>query len=284
MEVNAALAGVAQFFPPESGLYKKGARIEEGIMLLSFRFPQVAAERCREQIGAFEQFSGWTVELNRNPDTSYLQPVIEKLLGEEAGLFAKVAWFLDQNRVEATLRGAPSDPQTLCSGFKEETGLELVLSYPGQKPGPVAEQAPGGEPVGKPKCSLQDAMQQIEFAFEPEPVTIYKISKRSDQLGDYLEVQFLTPRLGERYAKWLKSIAEDSGWRVVWNPNPRQQELIAVARRLIEPHGPIVKGPGSVAAQNLVRVKAALADPTKKDELQAQFEQETGYALELLKM
>jgi hypothetical protein len=45
MEANAALAEVARAFPPESGLYKKGARLAEGILLLSFRFPKPAAER-----------------------------------------------------------------------------------------------------------------------------------------------------------------------------------------------------------------------------------------------
>lgn len=282
MEVNAALAGVAQFFSPETGLYKKGARVDKGIILLSFRFPQVAVKRFSEQIYAFEQFSGWSVELNQNPDTSYLKPMIEKLLSDEAGLCVKVAWFLDQGRVEAVLKGAPTEVDKLCTCFKEETGLELTLSYPGQKAEPSAKRAPGGELVGKSTCSMQDAMAQIEFAFEPEPVTIYKISKRSDHLGDYLEVQFLTPQLGERYQTWLTSIAKDSGWRVVWNPNPRQQELIAVARRLIEPHGPIIKGPGIVAVEALVRVTAVFADCSTKDDLQKQFEQETGYALELL--
>ena len=283
MEVNAALAEVARAFPPESGLYKKGARLAEGILLLSFRFPKPTAERWKQEIRALEALTGWTVELNRNPDTSFLQPLIQQLLGDEADLFVKVAWFLERGRIEATLRKKPADPEALCRRFQEESGLDLILTFPGQTATAAApDELPGGNAIASPRCTQQDAMAMVQAVFEPENVTIYKIKVLSDAAGKYLEIQFLTPELGARYQKWLRDLTEQSGWRMVPSPNPRQQELIAAARGLIDPHGIITKGPGIVAAERLVRVKAALSDSADTEVLKKRFEEKTAYVLEVL--
>ena len=45
MEVNQMLARAAELFPTSTGLYKRGARIESGTVLFSFRFPDVAKEK-----------------------------------------------------------------------------------------------------------------------------------------------------------------------------------------------------------------------------------------------
>lgn len=72
MEVNRMLALVEKYFPPETGLYKKGARFDEKIALLSFVFPRKAS-RFREEIDRFEreteiikefaELTGMTMEL-----------------------------------------------------------------------------------------------------------------------------------------------------------------------------------------------------------------------------
>jgi len=161
--------------------------------------------------------------------------------------------------------------------------LDLILTFPGQTATAAApDELPGGNAIASPRCTQQDAMAMVQAVFEPENVTIYKIKVLSDAAGKYLEIQFLTPELGARYQKWLRDLTEQSGWRMVPSPNPRQQELIAVARGLIDPHGIITKGPGIVAAERLVRVKAALSDSADTEVLKKRFEEKTAYVLEVL--
>ena len=58
MEVNKMLSMVDDYFPPETGLYKKGARFDQKITLLFFNFPITAVTKYKDKIAEFESETG----------------------------------------------------------------------------------------------------------------------------------------------------------------------------------------------------------------------------------
>ncbi len=323
MEVNQMLALARERFPLESGCYKTGARVDQKVARLSFRFPTIARERFREAFEVFAQETGWQVELNENPDTSYLQPLLGRLLGEEAVVGSKIAYHPDRQWVVVTLSGSLSGEtlESLRESFRCETGLELVLdpgSLGGQAEDPLpagaagappgvghaegplaADQAgtptpaggeemplPGGPACdGEPLLSQQEAIDWIAKTFQTEGVTIFRQSVKTDRAGKYLELQFLTPVIGRRHADLIGRLRDETRWRIVWSRHPRQGELITEARRRCEEAGlRITKGP-SILPHGAVRVKAGnRLDAERSRTVQEQFRSACGYELDLIEV
>ncbi len=287
MEVNQMLGRAAVLFPAGTGLYKKGAKIETGTALLSFRFPSVAKEKYSRHFEVFEKETGWKVELNNQPDTSFIKPVLTKLLKEENISIGRLSCFLDKKQVKVNLTAIPDDIDNLCNEFYNLTHLNLVIITPHsvEQKENTKEELPGGSPVhSNNSYSREDAVNMTRDIFEPSEVKVYKYSIKSDALGDYIELQFLTPILGQKYNKWIDDIKEITGWRIAVSPNPRQQELIELARELIMNNNQaIIKGPSIYSADNVVKAKVGAEMPENiVSSLNKVYKDKTGYELIIL--
>ncbi len=287
MEFNAMCAKAQEMFPEETGRYKTSVHVEEGSVCLNFHFPAVARERYAEQLADFEHTTGWRVELNQHPNTSHFEPLLRALLGERARDLQQVAWFLDRNLV--CVRMAESYPGLLkvCEQFRRETGLDLDIKSP-QKYFSTREQKepqnctqPGAPPAPQDPCMHQhEAMELIRKTFDEKPVRIFKISLKSDALGKYIQVQFLTPALGERHSDLLQNLREATGWRISWSRKPRQAELIGLARECLNQRKLAIKRNPSILPNMSVRVIAPVpVEPEMKTEISRDFEKQTGVPL-----
>jgi len=300
MEVNQMLALARERFPAESGCYKTGARVDQHVARLSFRFPGVAVQRFGEAFKAFEQETGWTLELNEHPDTSYLPPLLAGLMEGMEGMDAqatKVAYHPDRGRVEVTLVGSAGQDllAALKERFRTETGLELGIdprsdaTAGGIDPGGVAVgqdavPMPGGPAIeGGPLLNQQEAMAWVARTFEAEGVRVFRQSVKADAQGKYLEIQFMTPIVGQWQADLIETLRIETGWRILWSRHPRQGELIEEARRRCEQAGlRIAKGP-SILAHGAVRVKTiGVLESARQDALRQAFFAVSGYELELI--
>jgi len=100
MEVNKMLALVDEFFPIESGLYKKGAKFDEKITLLYFNFPAVAS-KYSQQIESFEKETNWKISVNDECNVSAAQDLIFKLVEKDLSpqnvRISKVSYFPIEN-------------------------------------------------------------------------------------------------------------------------------------------------------------------------------------------
>ena len=284
VEVNQMLARAADLFPNNTGLYKRGARIEIGTVLLSFRFPSVARKKYSKHFEIFEKETGWKVELNKQPDTSFLRPLLIELLASESCLLGKVSWHLDKDEVHVKFTKKPDNLQIISNSFYEGTHLHLISDYPETKSLdiPANNNIPGGEAVNSQhQYNRTDAVDMIREVFVQAEVQIFKYSIKSDILGDYIEMQFLTPKLGEKYKSWINDLKETIGWRIAVSQNPRQQELIEIAKATAAEHNiPILKGPSIHNSESKVSIKTTLI-AANFNEINSKFKEKTGFILEI---
>ena len=274
MEVNRMLALVDEFFPPQAGLYKKGARFDEKVALLYFKFPKVASQRYKEEIQRFEEMTGWRVELNRECNLEAAEDLLVSLLPEGAYLSGSLSYYRAQGCFKASIEG-DVDVEDIRRRFSEATGLDLVVEgHAKQKTFEPVAARPG-------QMEQNKAFGLIEESFAGKPHRLYKKGLKRDENGPYIELTFISPEIGQRYMDIILQLEEKTGWPMRINPNPNQNEIIKLARRLLEQRGlRLKKNPGFFQLEKEVRVIPADDwDYETLDDIKKEFESYTGYRL-----
>ncbi len=133
VEMNRALQIVTEVLPEESGLYKKGARREEYILLLFFYFPQKAQSQYAEQFETITQRTGWKVHLNEMPHHAALEESARRLLPHGWQPQRNPSILHEEQRVHlrvycpAPKTADPSTIQQIQESFLKDTGYQLTL-------------------------------------------------------------------------------------------------------------------------------------------------------------
>lgn len=274
MEVNRMLALVDEFFPPETGLYKKGARFDEKVALLYFKFPRIAAERYKDEIERFEKLTGWRVELNRECNLEAAEDLLISLLPEGAYLSRSLSYYRVQGYFKASIEGNV-DVEDIKRRFEEATGFDLIIEGHAQLQDfePMVAQAD--------RMEQNKAFKLIEESFAGKPHRLYKKGLKRDESGPYIELTFISPEVGEQYRDLILQLEEKTGWPMRINPNPNQNEVIKLARRLLEQKGlRLKKNPGFFQIEKEVKVVPVDDwDCEALDAVRKEFEYYTGYRL-----
>jgi Cft2 family RNA processing exonuclease len=279
MEMNQMLAFLDQFFPEESGLYKKGARFEERKALLYFKFPLRALALYSELIKEFEAKSGWKVEVNAEYNVGAVEDMVGSLFPEEIHV-SKFSFYRAENTVSISLDQVPEELEEIQQKFTALTGLRLKVNLPGVSSEPLTLQ-----PVEPEKMMEQNqAFALIDDYFRREAAhQIYRKSRKETGGVPYLELSFISPQAGEKYRELLRKLESETGWNIVIGKNPNQNEIIKKAREICRSAGiSLSKNPALHTDQGVVRLKTAGSmEKEVLGEIKRQFEEETGYRLEL---
>jgi Cft2 family RNA processing exonuclease len=274
MEVNRMFGLLEEFFPPETGLYKKGARHDEKIALLYFNFPKTAQRIYGDRFREFEAITGWKIELNRECNLEAAEDLLVSLLPPGAYLSGKLSYYRLQGCFKASIEGE-ADYEDIKRRFFEATGLELILNDEAKRElvTPVSAQ-PG-------QMEQNKVFKLIDEIFADKPHRLYKKGLKRDETGPYVELSFISPEIGTQYNDIIEELEKKTGWTMKINPNPNQNEIIKLARRLMEGKGLRLKrNPGFFQMERAVRVMPA--EEWKQDvfeRLQEEFQKHTGYNL-----
>lgn len=239
--------------------------------------PKANVPRLNPSVCIFESTYG-----NRlHPDTSSFMPLLHEIAGESAINISKISWNTEAKCVTLTTSAPLHSEKEIADQFYNTTGYRLILPN-GEAKQTEQDQAPAIDAFN-PKCSQQEAMQEIDDIFKPEAIVIYKKSVRTQGCVKFIELQFITPAMGQRYEKWLSGIHEMTGWPVTIAANPRQQELIMLAKSCAASHGlTIAKGPSIRQSDQCVEISIAWGTETKKiTQAQVEFERQSGYQLRI---
>lgn len=277
MEINQMLSLADEYFPPQTGLYKKGARFDEKIVLLNFNFPLVARERYKEQFKKFEEETGWKVELNQECNLEAAENLLLNLLPPEVEFNGKLSYYRAEGYFKTFLQGDEKLLKQIQDGFKEHTGLELRLSK---------EKAEGfTTPVSAQEGQMEQnrAFELIERTFADRGVKIYKKGLKRDDRGQYIELSFISPEIGQQWQDVIKHLEEETCWNIRIAKNPNQNEILKLARRMLEGADLYLKkNPGFFQLEKRIKVvPAGEWDQEVFRKVQEQFKSQTGYDLSL---
>jgi Cft2 family RNA processing exonuclease len=274
MEVNRMLALLEEFFPPETGLYKKGARFDEKIALLYFNFPKAAGKAYEDRLREFEAVTGWKTEINQECNLEAAEDLLISLLPQGTYLSGKLSYYRLQGYFKASIEG-DVDHESIKQRFLESTGLELILND--------EEKAEPAAPVSAQPGQMEQnkVFKLIDEVFTGKPHRLYRKGLKKDETGSYVELSFVSPEIGAQYGDVIEQLEKITGWAMKINPNPNQNEIIKLARRLMEGNGLRLKrNPGFYQMEKAVRVIPAEEwDENIFESLKHEFYRQTGYNL-----
>lgn len=253
MELNVMLAWVKELFPSEAGLYKAGARVEQQTVLLNFNFPQKVSVEYADLIDQIEPTTGWKVEVNKECNGQAAEALIYSLL-PAGSTVNKISYFRQQNCFQVNLEEEPNNTTQIANSFFAATGMELRL-------GSTCEQSfPIGSLMFSPDSTSIPLEQNQAFAYIDEvlnkaQVGWYKKGRKQHGTQLYIELSFISSHLADRYRDMLASIAEDTGWHIVINRNPNQNEIIRIVKQLCAKRNiGLKRNPGIYADKNVVEI------------------------------
>jgi len=229
MEVNAMLKLADSYFPQEAGLYKKGARFEEKIVLLQFNFPDTAIKALADDIESFELETGWKAEISPECNLGAAEQLIASLLGNKADM--KISFYRTEGVFQVTTDSVPADADEVSESFSKITGLSLRFG------GKVLQQKPVQADKAMGQMEQNQVFALIDKHFSDTPHRVYKKSlKQRDGLPG-IELSFITPNAGRLYESDIDRLMEITRWSMWVNKEANQHELLKAARELLAQRG-----------------------------------------------
>jgi Cft2 family RNA processing exonuclease len=285
-EPNELLARVDQLFGPDTGLYKRGYELAAHVLRLSFDFPQVARERCRDLIEQVIAGTGWTVAINEMPHQERLAEVALECLPAGLSPIKTPAIYLDRQEVVIAVEADihPDAAKEAAAKFKERTGFTLVIKMPGAAEPSALDTGLFFDAPDTNRMEINAAYRAIDYAFadQPELWRPYKKSLKSTPDGTFIELAFVTPEVGARLSELIRQTAAFSGYPLRIKPEPNQIVLLDYVRKLIPKEWQLQKQPGLFKTEKIVRIKCThppAADSEAWRAIQQQFTDATGYTL-----
>ena len=284
MEMNEMFDLVERLFPKEAGLYKKGANFQDKIVNLYFYFPATAKDSYKECIQILESQSGWKVEINRDCNLMAAEELIHDMLDSSTEV-QKISFYREEGYFLLSMHPDIENFQEINEKFEKATGLKLRSNAGGTAQNQrIQTQVIQAVPSTKPRMEQNKAFECIDQCFQYEPHKIYKKSKKEINGVPFIELSFISYAVGERYMDYIKKLEEETGWPIILGNNPNQNEMIKIAKRILQAENiKILKNPSIHVMEEKVKVKTAESvEAAVVERLKQDFFQETGYGLDIL--
>jgi len=251
MEVNKMLALAGEYFPPDTGLYKKGARTDTKTALLYFNFPIAALKNNAGKIKVFEIATRWKTEINGDCNLGAAERLIASMTGGKDNV-KSCSYYRAENAFKVSLEKMPESGilKNIQDKFYGTTGIELLLSPKtgGAPPPPVSADKKMGQ------MEQNRAFQFIDGVFSSKPHKLYKKSLKIKNGEKGIELSFISPSVGALYRGDIDEIETKTRWRIWINPETNQYELMNTAREFLDSCGVSYKKLSYLADKNSLQV------------------------------
>ncbi|MBF0548057.1 MAG: MBL fold metallo-hydrolase [Candidatus Riflebacteria bacterium] len=279
MEQNAAIATARRMFEEKERLFKIGVRLDISppVLLLSFAFPDSIKKRLSEKFSRLAEVSGYAIEINPETRQEEVVKLLGSLIPKEIKLLRSPAFHREKRKitVKAESQANAEIIRKLSGPFEEETGFSLEVTVPAKQTSLTSLR---DHQTGR--MEINAALSHISQAFLEYPQTLFKTSKKFDGTGEFIELAFLTPFLGQQFKKLLDSLESDVGWEIRISQSVQQQALMQKAIELISPFTEIIGNPSFHANSKEIEVKVGnFVDADSFKKIADEFSSKTGFNL-----
>ena len=127
LSVENAAPIVREYFPPESGLLHFAFDPEQRILLMEFRYHQVAQRRYGRRRAELSRRIGWQTQLNGSTRNEDLLSLAQSWLPTSSFSEVDICHDSCQMRVTVATTGSTSDLDMIVERFRRRTGYDLCL-------------------------------------------------------------------------------------------------------------------------------------------------------------
>lgn len=244
-------------------------------IVLNFDFPKAVSNSIFKSIKEFQSNVDWNVEINENTNITVADNLIKTLI--EPNLIKKISHYISEERVEVNVYSMNEDYDKVKAEFKSKTGLNLIL-FDDNKKVSVDNQLNTFKSQRKETMEQNQALNYIDKEFNMEELKPYKKSIKGK---NYIELSFISPIVGRRYAKKIQDISNEIGWDIGISNSINQNEVIQLAERLCRKNDILLsKNPSFRPGDLKIVIKPVEVDESKLQEIKEEFDYLTGCSLE----
>lgn len=257
-------------------------------VVLQLDYPDAQnSDEFNKKASDFANTTGWTIHISPSMNHNAASLLLSMLLGES---ISKISYYPEKKFYSVTLTEEDSPPaqKEAAAQFQDITGWGLVINgqpLSGALP-PAAQDLGSSEDFFVPSESAAPPMEQnlafacIEQAFEKHMHRPDKKSLKQDSQGKYMEIGFISPMIGRRYAETLQDASNQTGWRLHIADKISQNELIRIAQLLCMKYEiTLVKNPSYLPGRKLIQLKTKDSVSTEiQEKIVEKFQEMTGCA------
>ena len=248
--------------------------------------PDAASEISRKLIDE----TGWRVEIGRSMNYQKVTELLSRLF---TGRVQKTSYYVEKKQYLVVLKVWEDTDPDACNEFRKTTGWEITCQYPSLELHSFQQKdAETGKPISEmtkandwylPEMPDDFVEQNLAFSiiddiFSETNVTIYRRGIKSDSIGKYIEISFISPEIGRTCDGQLTDAAERTGWRVHISDSVNQNELFRIASDLGNKYGvTFAKNPSYLPGKRTLRI---VTDPGVPVQMRQEFLEKTGIVIE----
>ncbi len=269
-------ARVEQLLPPGSGLRRAALYFDKNHCVLHFDLPRVAARQFTELMQKLEEETKWTFAMDHNPNQAEVLRRVTVIV-QEVTTVVKAGLDLGQGAVKCKVDPMPPEDQIqpLEEAVMEQTGYKLFLDH---KPG--AASTVGRTLSRHGPMEINACYAIIKESLSGTITPVLKASLKSDHVGSFVEVRFITPEAGQRLASQLEELSDQIGRRIQVGTSYAPQELQQAAISCLPADAPCAGLPSVLPHIKSVKVViAATLDQSIIEKAQERFRELTAWSL-----
>jgi predicted metal-dependent RNase len=260
---------------------KSGFIYNEKKVILNFDFPDTVDKKIYNIMEEFQEKTGWRVEINNTVNINEASSIIREVLYNAH--IKKISYKLQEKKAIVVLNSDFKAAETELKDFKNKTGLELIIQGQMLEELGIKEEFKSNFAESKDKSKVMEQNQALNFieeSFKYEEFKPYKKSIKSNAIGKYIELTFISPEIGGKYSEKLNELAEVTGWNMSTANSINQNEIINLAVALCRKEGIKLKKNPSFNSSNLnVELKFETLQEEKLNKIKEEFEYKTGCLL-----
>lgn len=245
--------------------YKKIGYFEEKqLVTLTFDYPDAQDKKQFEEYAMqYEQQTGWKLEISPSVNHQAMGTLLRTLFGQR---IVKLSYYQDKKQYAITLKDTQSEDADLAGQFANTTGWGLDIKGSGigiqtQSQSGQTELIAKKKHVFQPESNTEQVEQNLAFScidasFAEEHSAPYKKSIKSDHNGKYMELSFLSPKVGEKASDTIQKIADQIGWRMKIADSVNQNEIMNILLALCDTYEvQLKKNPSYLPNERAFRLK-----------------------------
>ncbi|MBQ1492460.1 MAG: hypothetical protein IIZ39_10930, partial [Blautia sp.] len=229
--------------------------------------------------------TGWTLSVKPTMNFTAASGILRQLFGTR---LLSESYFAERKLYQISLAGEDKDDEKNRRRFEKATGWRLTTGKEVVDPDDDDLFGFGEEedakddffyPSSSGEMEQNAAMAKIREIVVPAETGLSRVSLRSDGMGRYFELSFISPAQGEKFAPRLRKAAAATGYRLLISQNVDQNALMGIAGELCAKFGLVqAKNPSYLPAQKQIclRLQSGVTPP---EELIEEFKERTGISL-----
>jgi len=215
--------------------YKKiSIMLDKREIILNFDFPQGVDSYIKNIMEDFYKETEWKVNINEKINNSSAELLIKKLI--DPTKIKKISFYPEKFSVSVFLNGKNTNEGIESKVFEDKTGWKLCILEEGSS---LANNSLDSDKLyfeveGVKAVEQNVAISLIDKTFENEGHKPYKKSIKTNQKGKYIELVFISPKIGQKFEEKLGHLSYETGWSIAISDKVNQNELFNVAKLLCD--------------------------------------------------